>query len=126
MVENVTYCRRCGCPGRPGKGNPESRPIRRAAEGLCINCAMTEFFKTTEPIRSLMNGFFGNLGQEALLSPSIQEQVGCLLEAGNCDAGLEEIDWPTVVSQWDLPFPKSKRKSTVDDTVEAIEVRGSV
>ena len=106
----TTTCKRCAQLGRPGVGNPESRPFRRAVEGLCVNCAMTDFFKTTEPIRSFFNGIFGNLGPEILLSPAIQEQVGRILEAGNCDANLEEIDWPTVVRQWDLPFPKTKRK----------------
>ena len=109
-MEQIINCRRCGKPCRPGEGNPESRPFHRASQGLCVNCAITEFFKTTEPMSSILEGLMYKTDKQILLSPAIQEQVGRIMEAGNCDATLEEIDWPTVVRQWDLPFPKTKRK----------------
>ena len=107
----ITNCQRCGKKCQSGIGNPESRPFHRASQGLCVNCAITEFFKTTEPISSILEGLMYKTDQRILLSPAIQEQVGHILEAGNCDASLEEIDWSTVMEQWELPFPKSRRRA---------------
>ena len=108
-MEEIVNCQRCGRPCRPGQGNPESRPFHRSTKGLCVNCAITHFFKTTEPINSLLQGLMNKTDQRILLSPAIQEQVGRILEAGNCDANLEEINWQTVVDNWDLPLPGRKR-----------------
>ena len=109
-MEQTTNCQRCGRLCRPGAGNPDSRPFRRASKGLCANCAITEFLKTTEPLASMFDGTWGNSSKEVLLAPHMQEQVGRIMVAGHCDANLEEIDWPTVVKQWDLPIPKKRRK----------------
>ena len=106
----TTNCKRCGQLGRPSVGNPDSRPFRKAAEGLCVNCVVTEFFKTTEPLKSMFGGIWGNNSPEVLLAPHMQQQFGNILQAGNCDVKLEEIDWQTIIDQWDLPFPKTKRK----------------
>lgn len=108
-MDEVVNCQRCGRLCRPGQGNPESRPFRRSTKGLCVNCAITEFFKTTEPMTSLLEGLMYKTDKRILLSPAIQEQVGNIMKAGNCDASLEEIDWQTVVDQWDLPLPRRKR-----------------
>jgi len=111
MMVNPTgfaRCQRCRQLCRPRKGNPNSRPFRKAAEGLCVNCAVTEFLKTTEPISGLLSG----IGPEVLLRFDLQRQVGNIMSAGNCDASLSEISWQTVVDQWDLPMPKLRRGIT--------------
>jgi len=58
----------------------------------------------------MFDGLLGNNSLEVLLNPTMQEQFGHIMVAGNCDAKLEEIDWPTVVKQWDLPIPKKRIK----------------
>ena len=104
-----TNCQRCGKPCQSGVGNPDSRPFRRSSQGLCLNCAITEFFKTTEPLASMFGGILGSNNPEVLLAPHMQKQVGHIMEAGHCDAKLEEVDWQIVVNQWELPFPKKRR-----------------
>jgi len=57
----------------------------------------------------MFGGLLGNNSPEVLLNPSMQEQFGHIMVAGNCDAKLEEVDWQAVVNQWDLPIPKARR-----------------
>ncbi len=95
-------CKRCGQLCRPGKGNPNSRPFRKAAEGLCVNCAITQFLKETIPLNNLLS----SVGPDVLLREDLQQQVGNIMTTGNCDASLSEISWQIVVDQWDLPMPK--------------------
>ena len=108
MVEFTGFarCQRCGQLCRPGKGNPNSRPFRKAASGLCVNCAVTDFLKTTEPICGLLS----STGPEALLNLAMQKQFSAIMAAGNCDASPSEISWQTVVDQWDLAMPKLRSK----------------
>jgi hypothetical protein len=51
------------------------------------------------------------MGPEVLLNYALQEQVGNIMAAGNCDASPSEISWQAVVDQWDLPMPKIRRVS---------------
>jgi hypothetical protein len=67
-----------------------------------VNCAITQFLKTTEPISSLL----ANLGVKVFYNPDIQEQIAHIMEAGHCDASPSEISWITVIENWELPFPK--------------------
>ncbi len=60
----------------------------------------------------MFGGTLGNNSPKVLLAPYMQEQVGRIMEAGNCDAKLEEIDWQIVVNQWELPFPKRRAHSS--------------
>jgi transcriptional regulator with XRE-family HTH domain len=43
------------------------------------------------------------------LNPVIQAQFAKLFEVGQSDASVGEIDWESVVRNWDLPFPKKRQ-----------------
>ena len=55
-----------------------------------------------EPVRM---GVLRN-GVEVLKNPTIQKQFAEILQAGGSELLAENIDWETVINQWDLPFPK--------------------
>lgn len=100
-------CKRCGKTGLTGReGNPEARALRHAKQGLCAGCAATQFLKQG-PLASLLQVAAEMETEHAhpLLAPHLQEQFGWLLAAGQSDARPEEIDWPEVVRNWELPFP---------------------
>lgn len=105
----VIQCDRCHVRLQIGpKGNADARPLRRSQvpEGVCINCATTLFLKTTEPAGMLLE----QGGPEMLRMEHIREQFGRILQAGNADAKLDEIDWDVVISNWDLPIKKPKKR----------------
>ena len=100
-----SLCVRCGKPCLPGENeNPEARPFRRAKQGLCGNCAVTQFFLCSE-LEPLRNGILRN-GIDVLRVPAIQEQFREILMVGKSELLSDEIDWDTVISNWELPFPK--------------------
>jgi len=102
-IGQATTCIRCGKPCRPGESaNPKGQPFRRARKGLCANCITTHFLLIIEPIRL---GLEKN-GLDILKDTRFQTQFDGLLEAGGSDLKIEEIDWGTVIDQWDLPWPK--------------------
>jgi len=45
-------------------------------------------------------------GIETLKMPAIQEQFSRILKAGESELPAEDINWDSVIAQWDLPFPK--------------------
>ncbi|OGN92328.1 MAG: hypothetical protein A2Z75_04435 [Chloroflexi bacterium RBG_13_50_10] len=63
--------------------------------------------KDTEPISFLL----AESGPSPLLAPFIQEQYGQILQAGDSELKLGEINWQWIVENWDLPIPKRRRKS---------------
>lgn len=96
----MTRCQRCSAPCRVNPDrNPDARLMRRStSEGLCANCAMTDFLKTMEPLSTVIS----TKGPEILLNPAVQRQVAAVLAAGEADAEPSEIDWTAVVGQWDF------------------------
>ena len=75
--------------------------MRRAMQGVCIDCAAVEF------LQQLDNMHGGKLLQghtwvEALGLPHMREQFANLMRAGNADAGIDEIDWDRVAQLWDI------------------------
>lgn len=70
-----------------------------------MNCAITVFLKKTIPLDAVIEA----QGPQVLLVAAIQEQVGRVLAAAQADASPSEIDWATVVTQWELPLPKGAR-----------------
>lgn len=105
IEQAVTSCVRCGRPCKPGEStNPEARPFRRAQKGLCENCAVTQFL-LCDDLEAMRMGLLRN-GIEVLKTPNIQEQFGKMLEVGQSELAVEQIDWDTVIAQWDLPWPK--------------------
>lgn len=100
-TQGARACLRCSVPCSPSRPPGEdARVLRRSlGDGLCANCAITDFLRRMSPLDVVLE----RQGPEVLLVPSIQAQVGRVLVAGNSDASLAEIDWPTVVANWDLP-----------------------
>jgi hypothetical protein len=97
----ISRCQRCLLSVRvdPNR-NPDALILRKSLtpEGFCINCAATHWQQHgPEPIRSLCS-------PEALTHPQIQQQFGRILQAAHSDARIDEINWPTVVENWSLPF----------------------
>lgn len=132
----TTNCERCGVRLKIAtEQTPDARLLRKSltAEGFCVNCCLTEWLQITEPINDLLRSprcrtcggmkypkvfdkmcfcqppQFPSIG-EMLDMPQIRECIGQLLLAGKSDAKFGEIDWLEVAANWDLPFPKAKRK----------------
>jgi hypothetical protein len=95
-------CQRCGLPLRfTGPGDPQARVLRRSAvpEGYCASCATACLLRHMEPFASMIRD------PSVLLDPRVAVQFAAVLEAGGSDARPDEVDWRSVVANWDLPFP---------------------
>ena len=113
-MSQVVNCIRCGRPCKTDTPDPAKRQIRRTDHAAyCPNCVVTQFLLSVEPIRQTIEGSparggivpaVPGKGSSVLLLPHIQEKIGRVLE--HTQLSLAEIDWPTVVAQWDLPWPK--------------------
>jgi hypothetical protein len=100
-----SQCTRCGAPTRfTGNRNPDARLLRRSAVpvGFCASCAMANWLQHTDPIKAILAA----KGPEILLDRRVVEQMASVLAAGSADADPREIDWVSVVINWDLPFAK--------------------
>lgn len=95
----MTHCQRCGrlcrSQGPAGQG---ARLLRKAAEGLCPNCAVTEFLRSISPLSEILE----KRGPEVLRSPHVQAQFALMMASGNADMRPEEIDWDAVIANWEL------------------------
>ncbi len=111
-MEDIRFvrCLRCqlSMRVRVKPGNPEALLMRHAegGEGLCADCAATEFLYRYEHIKKSIEG-----KRELLLWEAMQSQFATLMAAGHADAAPTEINWQRVYDNWDLPFPKQKRAS---------------
>jgi hypothetical protein len=106
----IGHCLRCGvrCKRRPG--NPEARLLKHTtSDGYCVNCAATEFLQGLAVVndRSPKDKPFD---PGCFRLPHVQAQFAVVLVAGNSDARPDEIDWLEIMANWDLPFPKPKRR----------------
>ena len=98
-------CVRCHRPCQSGNStDPEARPFRLAKKGLCPDCVVTHFLLCRD-CESLRIGLL-IIGIEMLRDPAIQKQFAKILKAGRSELPIDEINWDTVIEQWDLPFPK--------------------
>lgn len=104
----TTDCQRCGAPCRTAATrNPDARVLRHSTDvGVCAGCAITEFIHSVPTLKMVVD----RMGTSSLLNAVVQEQVGRVLAAGNSDADLSEIDWPTVVANWDLPMNRRRKR----------------
>ena len=134
-------CERCGVRLKVGPPpNPDARLLKRATipSGVCVNCAATEWFKTIEPIREILDSprcrkchrskgdAYGqcrcekpqfSTPQEIVMLPHVQAIFAQIMAAGNADARPEEIDWLEVAANWDLPMPPKRRKKKQPPTL---------
>jgi hypothetical protein len=102
----TTSCQRCGFgPLVGGEGRPDALLLRRAHEGVCVSCAITQFIKSTP---AMMMGIERN-GVEMLRDGRFGPSWARLMATGKSDATAAEIDWNRVVDNWDLPDPKPRR-----------------
>jgi len=105
LLKKPSICVRCGQPCTPGEStNPEARPFRKAQEGLCQNCVVTQFL-LCDDLEAVRRGIERN-GIEILKNPNIQAQFAQILKVGRSELQADTINWDTVISQWDMPFPK--------------------
>ncbi len=98
-MTTIVLCERCctPCSVSPER-NEQARLLRHADTGVCVNCAVTAFLRTMEPLASVLAA----KGPEVLLNEAAQAQFAAVLAAGFADARADEIDWRVVVAQWDL------------------------
>ena len=113
-------CPRCGKPCTVRRGPREGeRPLTcsNTRKGLCANCAVTRWLKETfpelltaeenaalEPHRNDPRWRIDG-GPAALLLPHIQQQFEAVMRVGNCPVSPDEIDWPTIVANWNKEKP---------------------
>ena len=98
----VTNCDRCGAPCRVAdRRNPDSKPFRLSEKpkGVCANCVMTQFLYNTYPINLQID----EAGPEMLLKPGIREAFLSCGILDRCDLNINEVNWATVVANWQLP-----------------------
>ncbi len=112
----IIHCQRCHIPCHTGKPDPEARLLQlsEGPKGLCVNCAVTQFFKDEKYGVSLEQLLRGTEVEKdvtrALLLPHIQEQFTAILRVGCAQVVPEQIDWLEVVANWDLPFDRKTIK----------------
>lgn len=106
----MSTCTRCGAEVQLApRPTADARLLRRSTtrKGLCANCAVTAFLHAT-PLAQQLRATAG--GHRALLLPHIQEGFARLMAVGMAHMQPDEIDWPTVVDQWDLPLTPTRSK----------------
>ncbi len=105
----TAHCLRCGRLCRVGKPiHPDAQLLRYTdkPEGLCVNCATTQFLQSVETVADGVEKH----GPNCLLDPRIQAQFAALMAVGHADAMPDQIDWELVALNWKKPFPKKARR----------------
>ena len=111
LMASAVPCARCGVPCRPAvTEHPDARLMQHTTgpTGLCECCALTAFLLAL-PFTALGIARAGSVAA-MLREEHVREQLGRVFLAGQADARIEQIDWQRVVDQWDMPFPKARRK----------------
>lgn len=73
---------------------------------LCANCAMTRF------IMGLPMAAPINKDPEKLQVPQLQKNLVSLMQASNPDIQSSQINWSTVITNWNLPFPSKEEEQS--------------
>ncbi len=105
----LATCSRCGRLCKVGTPtHPDAQLLKKSAvpEGFCANCDTTRFLLSIEPIAEAI----ARRGANILLDPRVRTQFALMMVAGRADADPTEISWQTIVDNWDLPFPKVRRR----------------
>jgi hypothetical protein len=95
-----TSCLRCGSPAISGSGSESARPFRRAKRGFCTPCAVCSFFQDENENHGIGFALPADFDPQGLLLPHIQQQFARVLEVGNSELTMEEIDWDQVIENW--------------------------
>lgn len=107
----AAQCERCGVRVRVAPTrNANARMLRHAptGSGFCVDCSTAQWFSEMGYRDGLMVGV--TLDPASLLLPQVQESFARIMAVSGADATRGEIDWPKVVRDWDLPFPKAARR----------------
>ncbi len=106
-------CGRCGapCAVTPVPGS-QAKMLKRSStpKGLCINCAVHDQLRHLYPANLMLERSKG----QGLSLPHIQKMFFGLCQMAGTDAQLEEINWPAIVANWDLPFPHKLRSTAMN------------
>jgi len=78
--------------------------------GLCVNCAVHDWLRNTYPLNILL----AQSGPKVLLFEHIQKQFTEIMRIGFADAKPDEIDWQSIVDNWELPFLKKMKPSSMN------------
>ncbi|MCE5277168.1 MAG: hypothetical protein ABFD92_16695 [Planctomycetaceae bacterium] len=117
----IVHCDRCHVPCRTGTPDPKARllMLSEGPHGLCVNCAVTDFFKNEKYGVSLEQVMRGSdldgptdpaACPKALALPHVQKQFSEVLRVGCAQVSPDDIDWLEIIANWHLPFPKKKGK----------------
>jgi hypothetical protein len=99
-----TYpCGRCGraCKVNPVPGSKATMLKRSDRPDLCVNCAVHDQLRNLYPANLML----ARSGPKGLALPHIQQLFFGICQMAGTDARFEEIDWPAIIANWDLPFP---------------------
>jgi hypothetical protein len=103
----VAKCSRCGVPVKVAtarRADAEILRLSKTTDGVCANCAVTQFLYNTYPANSIID----ERGPEMLLSPGIGEAFISSGLMDRADMDIREVDWKAVVANWDLPVKIAK------------------
>lgn len=117
---NTTNCLRCNRLCQTGTPDPKARMIRHSAsDGFCPDCIITKCLRSIEAIENIIGGTPAcgtsrglkvpareGIGPQALLLPHLRKNFQSIL--GHTQMREEDINWPRVVENWDLPWPNSR------------------
>lgn len=110
LVQNIaqvkdepTVCVRCDRQCRPAVSqNPYACLFKRALQGLCPDCVVTQLLLSVEISRLVIERH----GLKVLLNPGIQDQFVKIMCSGKSEMSPDEINWKRVIVNWNEPFPK--------------------
>lgn len=103
IKNETTICVRCGRQCRPAVSqDSDARPFKWALQGLCADCAVTQFLLSVEILRLDIERY----GLEVLMNSGIQNQFVNVMRSGRSEMSPDEINWKRVIVNWNEPFPK--------------------
>lgn len=107
----IVPCSRCGtlCKIPAAPPSEDARIARYATKdttkgGTCLACTFTGWLKSG-PLAELIT-------VEKLRDPRVQRHMAEMYDdaSGKNDGSSGEINWDALITNWDLPSPKAKRK----------------
>ena len=109
LPPGIVHCNRCHVRLRTGTPDPKARLLRISdtAKGFCLNCAVTDWFKTTTTVAEILE----RDGIDGLRLPHIRKQFLAVCRVGKAQVDPKQIDWDEVIANWELPFPRERRKA---------------
>ena len=118
ILGNTAPCARCGalCRVTGKKPTEEARIARYATQetinngtAMCIACVLSDWLQSG-PLAEMIT-------IEKLRDPRVQQRTIDLYndKHGHNDGNATEINWDALIANWDLPFPKAKRRRKPKD-----------